>query len=195
MTPLLGIVFLFIIAYIGAFFYQKYHLESGWLKVLFFSGSLNLILGYMIGPNILGILTDEVIGKLYVLVGLVLGWAGFLIGMQAKKSELKRFQRSYFLYSIINFLLMFIMMLVLVSALNQTLKLSINFSVQILAAVLGAVSSPILIAILKEQLNLRGPFIHLLQFSVALDNVLGVIIFGLAVAFISQPHYEYFHFF
>ena len=107
MTPLLGIIFLFILAYIGSFLYERYHLATGWTKVLLYSGSLNLVIGYIIGPHFFGLLSDEIIGKLYVLVALVLGWAGFLIGLQAKASELKRFQSTYYLYSGLNFLLTF----------------------------------------------------------------------------------------
>ena len=193
MTPVLGIIFLFLLAYAGAFLYQRYHLASGWMKVLFYSGSLNLVIGYLIGPNILGLLSDEIIGKIYVLLGLVLGWAGFLIGLQVKTSELKRFQSTYYLFSGLNFVLTMIGIIVIILLLDYILNLSLALPVIILTGVLGTVSSPILIGLLKENLNLRGPFIHLIQFSVALDNVVGVIIFGLTMLVFSQFHYTGIH--
>ena len=126
MTPLLGIIFLFILAYIGSFIYERYHLGTGWTKVLLYSGSLNLVIGYLIGPHFFGLLSDTIIGKLYVLVALVLGWAGFLIGLQAKVSELKRFQSTYYLYSGLNFFLTFIGLFIIVFFMDLVFKLYID---------------------------------------------------------------------
>lgn len=195
MTPLLGIIFLFFLAYIGSFLYQRYNLATGWVKVFLFSGSLNLVIGYMIGPHFLGLLSDEIIGKLYVLVGLVLGWAGFLIGLQAKVSELKRFQSTYYLYGGLNFFLTFIGIISVIFFMDFILNLSLGLPVIILSGILGTVSSPILVGLLKEKLNLRGPLIHLLQFSVALDNMVGVIFFGLTMLFVNQFFYQDIHIF
>ena len=190
MTPVLGIIFLFLLAYIGAFIYQRFHLATGWVKVVLYSGSLNLVIGYLIGPHFLGLLSDEIISKIYVLLGLVLGWAGFLIGLQVRASELKRFQSTYYLYSVLNFLLTFIGVISIIVLLNHLFLLSLQIPVIILTAILGTVSSPILVGLLKEKLNLRGPFIHLIQFSVALDNVVGVIFFGLTMLFLNQSFYK-----
>ena len=40
MTPLFGILFLFIIAYLGSFIFQKYHLSNSWIKVPLYSVSV-----------------------------------------------------------------------------------------------------------------------------------------------------------
>jgi Kef-type K+ transport system membrane component KefB len=195
MTPVLGIIFLFFLAYIGAFIYQKYNLATGWVKVILYSGSLNLVIGYLIGPHFLGLLSNEIIGKLYVLLGLVLGWAGLLIGLQAKFSELKRFQSTYYLYSGLNFFLTFLGLLSIIFFMDFILNLSLELPVILLSGILGTVSSPILVGLLKEKLNLRGPLIHLLQFSVALDNMVGVILFGLIMLFVKQFFYQDVHIF
>jgi Kef-type K+ transport system membrane component KefB len=193
MTPILGIIFLFALAYIGAFLYQRYHLATGWVKVLLFSGSLNLVIGYLIGPHFLGLLSDEIIGKIYVLLGLVLGWAGFLIGLQVKLSELKRFQNTYYMFSGFNFVLTFAGIVSIIFLLDYFLKLSLELPVIMLSGILGSVSSPILIGLIKENLNWRGPLVHLLQFSVALDNVVGVIFFGLTMLFVNHYFSQGFH--
>jgi len=190
MTPLFGILILFLLAYIGAFLYQRYHLSTGWAKVLLYSGSLNLVIGYLIGPHFFGLLSDAIIGKLYVLVGLVLGWAGFLIGLQAKRSELKRFQSTYYFYSSSNFLISFAGILSFIILIDYIYSLSLDIPVIILTTILGTVSSPILVGLLKEKYKLRGPFIHLIQFSVALDNMVGVICFGLTMLFVNQYFFK-----
>jgi Kef-type K+ transport system membrane component KefB len=43
-----------------------------------------------------------------------------------------------------------------------------------------------LIGLLKGHLKLRGSFIHLLQFSVALDNIIGVVLFGLIMLLVNN---------
>ena len=193
MTPFLGIIFLFILAYIGSFLYERYHLATGWTKVILYSGSLNLVIGYIIGPHFFGLLSDAIIGKLYVLVALVLGWAGFLIGLQAKAIELKRFQSTYYLYSGINFILTFVGLFIVIFFMDLIFKFNLDLPLIILLAILGSVSSPILVGLLKEKLKLRGPMIHLIQFSVALDNMAGVICFGLVMLFVNQFFYQDVH--
>lgn len=186
MTPFLGIIFLFILAYVGSFIYQQYHLSTGWTKLLLYSGSINLFIGYLIGPNSFGLLSNVIIGKLYVLVGLVLGWAGFLIGLQVKRSELKRFQSTYYYYSSLNFIITFLGIISFVIFINLILNLQLEPAIIILMSILGTVSSPILVGLLKEKYNLRGPFIHLIQFTVALDNIIGVVFFGITMLFINR---------
>jgi len=166
---------------------------TGWAKVILYSGSLNLIIGYLIGPHFFGLLSDIIIGKLYVLVGLVLGWAGFLIGLQAKASELKRFQSAYYFYSSLNFFLTFLGLFSAFCFLDFILTLSLGLPLLLLTSILGTVSSPILVGLLKEKLNLRGPLIHLIQFSVALDNMVGVICFGLTMLYLKQFFYQEVH--
>ncbi len=99
MTPLLSIILLFLISYSGFTLYKKFGVNQFWLKLLVDSGSLHLFIGIIVGPYLLQLISAEILSQLNVLVALVLGWAGFLIGLQVKKSELKRFQKSYFLFS------------------------------------------------------------------------------------------------
>ena len=108
MTPLLSIIFIVIIAYLGSAYYNKYQESSALVKSLGYSGSVYLIIGFLLGPSILALITPDIMEKLIVLVALVLGWTGFLIGLQAKRSELKRFQKSYYFFTVINFFIMII---------------------------------------------------------------------------------------
>ena len=99
MTPLLSIILLFLIAYVGFTLYKKYGVSRFWLKLLVDSGSIHLFIGVLVGPHLLQLLSVEILGQLNFLIALVLGWAGFLIGLQVKIIEFKRFQKSYFLFS------------------------------------------------------------------------------------------------
>jgi len=181
---------LFLLAYAGYTLYQKYSVSQFWLRMLVDSGSIHLLIGVLVGPHMLMLLTLDILDQLNFLVTLVLGWAGFLIGLQVKGSELKRFQKGYYLfastYFFINSLIFFILLVIAI----QLSKGQYNLSDGAFLVVLGAVSSPILIGIIKSQLKMRGPAIHLMQFSVALDNVFAVFFLGLLMILIN-PYFGF----
>jgi Kef-type K+ transport system membrane component KefB len=181
MTPLLSFIILLIIAYLGSVVYRKIKVESIWLKGFTYSGSIYLIIGFLIGPNLLGLLTEDIIRQLNVLVGFVLGWTGFLIGLQAKKTELKRYPKSYFLFSSLNFLIVFCSVFIILTFLVFINLFNLKTIHIAVVSIITAVSSPILIGILKHDFKLRGQFIHLLQFSVGFDNILAIVAFGFSL--------------
>ena len=190
MTPLLSIILLFLIAYAGYTLYQKYGVNHFWLQLLVDSGSLHIFIGILVGPYMLKLITADILEQLNFLVALVLGWAGFLIGLQVRTSELKRFQTSYFLFSTTFFLITYLS-LIIILALGINLKLiEHNISDIAFLGLLGAASSPILIGIMKSSLKVRGPLMHLLLFSVAIDNVFAVIALGLFMIVIN-PYFGF----
>ena len=186
MTPLLSIILIVIIAYLGSAYYNKYQKSSTLVKSLGYSGSIYLIIGFLLGPSNLALITPEIMEKLIVLVALVLGWTGFLIGLQAKRSELKRFQKSYYLFSILNFLIMILASAIVAKIFITITGLKIKISYLLIFVVVSTVSSPILIGVLKNEFKLRGQIIHLLQFSVAFDNILGLLVFGIIMILNNQ---------
>lgn len=186
MTPLLSLILIFLIAYLGSLIYKKFESSSPWISAFVYSGSIHIVIGYLLGPHSTGLLTDKIIGQLNVLVGLVLGWTGFLIGLQAKRSELKRFQKSYYLFASLNFIIMLVGFGVVVFTIIKVFKIYIEDSHASMLIIIGAVSSPILIAVLKKSLKLRGKLIHFLQFSVALDNMFGILLFGFSLILFNK---------
>jgi Kef-type K+ transport system membrane component KefB len=178
MTPLLSLVILSVFAYLGSAILRKFRHSISWLENLNYSGSLFLILGILIGPSVLQILNTAIIHNLNVLVGLVLGWSGFLVGLQFKFSELKRFQSSYFFFSITNYLIMQVLLFAVIVATGSLLDHVFETTDLVILAIIGAVSSPIMIGLLKRKYKLRGQLVHLLQFSVAFDTIPAIILFG-----------------
>ena len=181
MTPLLNFIILLIIVYIGSIIYPKIKIKSSWLKGFSYLGSLYLIIGIIIGPNILKLLTTDIIKQLNVLVSFVLGWTGFLIGLQAKKSELKRYMKSYFLFASMNFMLVFFSFFIILYLFTSVKLFTLTLIDHVVICIIASASSPILIGILKHDFKLRGQIIHLLQFSVGFDNMLTVLLFGFSL--------------
>jgi Kef-type K+ transport system membrane component KefB len=188
MTPLLNFVILLLIAYVGSTLYHRYNNAPVWIKSIIYSGSVHLLIGVLIGPNFFNLLSSKVLDQLDVIIGFVLGWTGFLIGLQGKKSVLIRFQKSYYLFSTLNFISMFSLFVLLLYVCNLIFKSNFLTMHLILLALIGTVSSPIWIAVLRRDFRLRGTIAHLVQFSIAFDNMLGIFFLG-TVLIISTPHH------
>ncbi len=186
MTALLILVFLLIIAYLSSKFFERKRFESTWIKSIAYTGSLYLFLGYLIGPQALNLINRQISEQLNVLYALVLGWVGFLIGLQVNVNSLKRFLKSYYLFASTNFLIsLFIAFLLLYFAFSYYFKLTDQIEILVLALA-TAVSSPIMIGVIVRDHKVKGKVAHLLQFVAAYDNILGILLLGIMMALITD---------
>ncbi len=186
MTALLSLVLLVLIAYLGSMFFQKVKIRKPWIKSLAYTGSLYLLLGYLIGPNLFNVFNKEISQQLNVLYALVLGWIGFLIGLQANVKSIKRFQKEYFRFATINIIIAVVISFI---ALYQSFHLVDRFFNEteiFILAIAGAVTSPIMIAVISRDYKLSGRVSYLLQFAAAFDNMLGIILVGLVMSYTSD---------
>lgn len=182
MTPLLSLVLIVILAYVGTVFFQNPLSKSLIIKGLSLSGLHYLILGFILGPNIFNLLNSNILNELSVIQSFVLGWTGFLIGLQINFKQMKRFQQNYYWTSLGNFVFVFLMIFTGSFALCSLLQLKIDLFQIIVLTVATSISSPLIIGVLKKEYNLRGNFIHYIQFQSAYDNMLGIIIIGLVLS-------------
>ena len=180
MTALLSLAVLVLIAFIGSFVYKKINVTSFWASGIVYSGIFYIILGYVIGPQILSLVTKEIFRELNVLFTLVLGWAGFLTGLQLSIKSLKRFPRLYYGEVTVNYLTVMVLLIVSLGLYNAFL-VSRFFSLQdiIMFSVIGAISSPIMLGVLMKEYSVPGRLSYRLQFNSAYDNILGVLVGGL----------------
>lgn len=177
MTPLLSLVLLVLIAFLGSYIFKRLQITALWLKGVAYSGVLYVALGYLIGPDAAELVTKSVSGELNILFALVLGWAGFLIGIQTNVKGLKRFPRRYYLSGTLNFISVLVLLFVLIWALVQYLNISSVTLVDIsLLSVVGAISSPVVLGILIRDYRLDGRLSYRLQFGAAFNNLLGVVV-------------------
>jgi len=176
MTPLLNLVLLVLIAFIGSFFYKRLKIKAMWVRGIAYSGIMYILLGYLMGPNVFGLISLSVSRQINVLFALVLGWAGFLIGIQTNLKGLKRFPRKYYVIFTINFIVVFVLLLVLLRGLISFLHIFSLTMVDVsLLSVVGALSSPIILGVLIKDYRLDGRLSYRLQFGAALNNLLGVL--------------------
>lgn len=186
MNILLSLVLLVLIAYVGSIIFHRFPIRNNWLNSIIYSGNLYILLGFTIGPNVLNLINENTIDQLNVLYALVLGWVGFLIGLQANLKNLKRFRQLYYYFATSNFIVTFCLssiLLILTFPLIQTRFKNIEI---IILAVASAATSPIMLGIFLRNHKTHGRISHLLQFVSGFDNILGVIILGFIMAVISN---------
>jgi Kef-type K+ transport system membrane component KefB len=186
MNILISLVLLVLIAYVGSIIFHRFPIQNNWLNSIIYSGNLYILLGFAIGPNVLNLINENTIDQLNVLYALVLGWAGFLIGLQANLKNLKRFRRLYYYFATSNFIVAFCLssfLLILTFPLVQARFKNIEI---IILAIASAVTSPIMLGIFLRDQKVHGRISHLLQFVSGFDNILGVIILGFIMAVISN---------
>ncbi|GEM_PF-2827082 len=180
MTPLLSIVIITAIALAGSVFFNRFHISSWWMKGLAYSGLLYVLMGCLSGPEVLHILTVKVLDGLNILVTLVLGWVGFLVGLQTKYRGLKRFPLKYYLNGFINYLIAFVLSFTLLSLTSYLLKLNfLEIRDIFILSLTGAISSPIIIGSLLKNERVHAKLSYWLQFNAAFDNLLGVVSIGI----------------
>ena len=112
MTPLFSLILIVLLAYIGAVFFQKSQSKSLLLKGISHSGIHYLFLGYFLGPHVFDVINAKVLDELSVVIAFILGWTGFLIGLQINFKQMRRFQVNYYWNALLiictTYLLMFV---------------------------------------------------------------------------------------
>jgi len=182
MTSLLTLVFLALIAFLGAAVFKKLKTENALVNSLIYSGLLYFFLGFLLGPYVFDIINKKIINELNIIYALVLGWAGFMVGLQTNIRFMKRFPLKYYGYSVAHFSMVMLISFVLFYSVVRFFLWDISFLNLWVLSLMGAVTSPILFALVVRDHKVISKFSHLLQFNAAFDNLLGVIIFGIVIA-------------
>ena len=186
MNILLSLVFLVLIAYVGSIIFHRYPIKSNWLNSILYSGNLYIVMGFVIGPNVINLINGKIIDQLNVLYALVLGWAGFLIGLQTNFKNLKRFRRLYYYFATSNFFIAFSLSSILLILTFPLILEKLRNTEIIILATASAVTSPIMLGIFLRDHKVHGKTSHLLQFVSGFDNILGVIVLGFTMAIVSN---------
>ncbi|MCK5031999.1 MAG: hypothetical protein KAS18_00155 [Calditrichia bacterium] len=181
MTPLLSLIFLVLIAYVGALFLHNVKTSSSIFRGITNSGIIYLLLGYIIGPNLLKVLDLQVLNDLSLLIAFVLGWTGFIIGLQINAKQMRRFPISYYWKTLLIFTLNFVFMTLGLLIVKQFIYNRFTLTEIIVLSIAGSISSPLLIGLLKKDYKIRGKLIHFLQFHSAYDNMVSIVIIGIMI--------------
>ncbi len=179
MTSILGLVLLVVLAIVGKYIFEKIHLKTGTQNFLIYSGTLYLVIGLLLNPDLSKIPELSIFRKNEFFFDFILGWTGFLVGLQLAIKGIKRFPTKYFGYSTLGFLFTFLAVMVAFFIVNPLLNIKLTKLEILLLSIVGGMSSILSVGLLSRQKKIHSYYAHYLQFASAFDNILGVIVFGL----------------
>jgi len=134
-----------------------------------------LIAGILIGPSISGIVSSEVIDSLRILSDVALGFIAYSIGSQINIKEMRKTGSGIVVLTFMEALTAMVMVtLVCVFVFGRDLPFSL---------MLGAIScatAPAATLMVIKQYNASGPLVNVLLPVVALDDLVGIMAFGVA---------------
>ena len=153
---------------------------------LFFSGTEFLLLGYLIGPKGLNLLSPTVVGALEPLLHLALGWAGLMFGLQFNRHTMRLYQRRRWAFGFGQALItmavvgagVWLLIPVLIPGVDSEMRLR---AASILGICAGP-TAPTSIHYFSRVFQIRGRVNRLLKFIAGVDGIPPVILLGFAGA-------------
>ena len=145
-------------------------------RLLFRTGTHFLILGFLIGPSGLGVVTEEATGQLLPFLALGLGWVGFQFGLQLDRENLRRFAATYHVLAIGQAALTFALFFAVGWAALAIAGLTSRVAHLLLlgAASTAAVTAPAGIAMVSSNFLVKGRVRDLLLFLGSVDAIVGI---------------------
>ncbi len=152
-------------------------------KMLYVTGTEFLLFGFLLGDAFAGVLDPATLKGLAPVVGLGLGWIGFLYGLQFELRTLRRFPVNYFLVSVIQALVT--IALVGVAAYVVLLRVGVERSAAVVtAAILAATAScstQTVLALMSRSLRIRRlRVMKVLRYVASVGDLPGLFVLGIA---------------
>jgi hypothetical protein len=176
MDPFVSTLLLILLALVGArFSFSPAQVPPG-PRLVFRTGTHFLLLGFLLGPHVLNFLTQEAVRQLFPLLGIGLGWIGFLFGLQLDRRNLTGFPLAFHLLALGQAFFVFFLFLglgwtgVLVSGASDRVMLLMVMG----AAATACISTPAGIALISTNYLVRGRVRDLLFFVASLDALVGI---------------------
>ncbi|MCH7933116.1 MAG: cation:proton antiporter [Gemmatimonadetes bacterium] len=184
MDPLLATFILISVALVGArVSFSTANIAPG-PRLLFRTGTHFIVIGFVLGPSVLGLVTREALEHLFPLFALGFGWVGFLFGMQLEKETVRAFAAHLYRFAAGQALLAFAFMttvglvgLWVFGHLGRVEALLV-----LLAAATACTSAPAGIAMVSSNFLVRGPVRDMLFFAASVDGIVGIILLQLIYA-------------
>lgn len=151
------------------------------------------VVGVLLGPYVLNVLTPDIIDKLEPLINICLGWIGLMFGFQLRFKDLKLLPLSNYaiagIESATTFVIILAAFLIAKMSFGPTLGYpSGGTAFAFVVAAIAMVSSPSIIAAVIKRSNAHGRVSRTLQYISSFDNVLGLAAFGLIYPFFHYAH-------
>lgn len=185
---------LILLAFLGSRFIYKGKKSVSPLHFFFVSGFLYILLGFYLGRHGINVISLEVLKGFSPIIGLGLGWVGFLFGFQLEYRYLKRFSRKFMGLSFLQFLFVSLLVFsVMLTMLKTLFPESPKFLLNGLAAafaLLVSIHSPTNLNVLSPVFPKRGSYYYLARFLVSVGGFWGILGLVLLSSFWHYPFFE-----
>ncbi|MDH3608268.1 MAG: cation:proton antiporter, partial [Gammaproteobacteria bacterium] len=141
--------------------------------------TLLLLFGIIIGKDVLDLIPDVVTNQFELLANIALLMVGFLIGGKLSRKSMKSTVSKTLWISCFA-----ILATVCIVSIGLYL-IGIELQIAILLGCIATATAPAATLDVITELNYEGPFADLLISIVAIDDVLGLIVFSIGIAFVS----------
>jgi Kef-type K+ transport system membrane component KefB len=185
MSPALLLVLLVVVAYLAA------HVAFDWLarRYLIVSGVEYLVLGILLGPQVSGVLSADMLDSFAPITTLALGWIGAIVGMQFYLQDLVRIKAQQYRIAFFEALTTHGVDMGLAIVAHPWLFGIPYWESAVPAFALGAIattSTPSGIEVVARRLSRRGPIVRQLEITTAVDALVAVVAMGLLMC-IQNP--------
>jgi len=175
--PLVGTLVLILLALAGArFSFSTERVPQG-PRLLFRTGAHFLLLGFLLGPSGLALLTANATEQLSPLLALGLGWVGFHFGLQLNRGNLKVFPIRFHLVGVGQAVLSFFLFLGSAMVVVRLAGREADVPMLLLlgAAATACITTPAGIGMVSSNFIVRGRVRDLLFFIGSLDAGVGIL--------------------
>lgn len=185
MQALYAFGLLILIAFLGSRFLFKRKKVLSPLNFFFLSGLTYIFLGYLLGEEVINVLTPEVIRGLNPLISLGLGWIGFIFGFQLEYKYIRKFPGKYlglsFLQFAVVFIIVFFVFYLLLPLILDESSRNLILGMSIAFGLLLSMNSATLLNAASFSLEKKGSLFYLARFLVSVSGFWGI----LGLAFLS----------
>lgn len=184
MDPLLATLILISLALVGArFSFSTANIAAG-PRLLFRTGTHFIVLGFLVGPSALGLVTRDALEHLFPFFALGFGWVGFIFGMQLEKDTVRACAGHLHRFAAGQALLTFTLMATvgLIVLLPFGRFGGVEALLVLLASATACTSAPAGIAMVSSNFLVRGPVRDMLFFAASVDGIVGIILLQLIYA-------------
>ncbi len=176
MNSLVGVLILIVLGLLGARLSFNTDRAPTGSRVIIATGAHLLLFGFLLGSNVLGVLTRELITGLYPFLALGLGWIGLLFGLQLDYRQLRQFPGSYIFLALGQAVIAFAVFWAVgryLLGLRAVMTPEADAAL-ITAAATACISTPVGIALLSDTFQLRGRLTQLVFFVASIDALVGI---------------------
>ena len=177
MKTLLAALALTVLSLVGARLAFPARRSSVGVRLFLSSGSHFVVFGFLLGPRVTGLLTDEVLSGLAAFIALGLGWIGMTFGLQFDRGTLKTFKRSELALVATEGIVSWMVLAGLGALALVAAGMWTNSAAPFLlaAAAAGCASSPTGAAVVFGSTRVSGPVSRLSSLCTSLDGAVGLL--------------------